>query len=918
MRIKECVNCIQRVLLPMAVIGLYTDMARAQAGPLPPPPDIHARAAIVMEARTGQVLFARNADLKLPPASTTKILTGYLFARDIRPEERVKTPMEATRVPGSALGMPPGSVFTARDLLYAALLKSANDACIAMARHAAGSVPGFVDRMNAEAQALGLTRTRFANPHGLPAREHYSTARDLAHLTRHALRLPAFARAVRTRVYVIPASGRRPAIVLRNRNTLLWTVPGMVGVKTGQSREAGLCLVGAVQRGQRLLITVVLNSPRWKEDTVALVQYGFARSPLAPPAGEARPSVHRDSSLAAGTDPRTNLPARMPHPGQDMWQGRRSRWQPEQRSDADRHASVVRGVRNRDPGTSLRTAPDMLPFRRSAPRPELQWARVRPGWNGLWWLLIVLAALLVARRIYRGLAPMKPVALWPFARRRRQEQASASSGPIVSTLSPPPVPEFRFDPPQLARFSGPEWLDTLLETSTRLLEPAVRRRARALISANPKLDLEKVLQMLGSARPRNRLVAAELLLDVAPRRAEEALVALIEEEKTPGEIRTEAIDLLSGSSGDRYEPFFLRMMLRDGTPAFACALARLPRLDSTTTGALRHVIATSPGGDAELRTHLLKAQAACVLAAHQAVAPGEALAVLEKLPAHHRDPVLTGVLRGVATPWTVERMVDLALRGGSAYLALQNLLECPPEQVRQVVDALPEPDSVMRTRLIPLRWLLLGQGDYEQVRRLAEAGDDLANSALNLSRLHGWYLCRPRDVSPHALLAAAMLLSVRLGFTEHTPEQVAAVFRTVGEGTGEVLSLPEELVPLRQACACPEVHDAVQAALHTEMGLDNLLFALAGAPRDEAFLQEIAFWSDKVSGTTRGMLAQALAQSDHTSALEAMEAREMDPHAPVRGIALRAARDRCQQQACPNVSTTQEGVEPVMTLDQAA
>ena len=172
--------------------------------------------------------------------------------------------------------MTPGETFRAQDLLRAVLLASANDASVAVAEHAAGREEAFAAQMNTWAQASGAANTHFANSTGLPAPNHYSTARDLAQLARIALQNPVFANVVQTRTYSLPRSHNRPPTLLTNENALLWTVPGMEGVKAGWTQEAGFCFVGAASRNGTRLITVVLNSPDWQRDTLALLNYGFA------------------------------------------------------------------------------------------------------------------------------------------------------------------------------------------------------------------------------------------------------------------------------------------------------------------------------------------------------------------------------------------------------------------------------------------------------------------------------------------------------------------------------------------------------------------------------------------------------------------------------------------------------------------
>jgi D-alanyl-D-alanine carboxypeptidase (penicillin-binding protein 5/6) len=204
------------------------------------------------------------------------------------------------------MGLRAGQRLSVRDLLAALLIRSANDAAVALAEHVGGSVAGFADLMNAKAQALGMRDSHFRNPHGLDAPEHYSTAYDLALLARYALQSPTFAELVRTRQLTITLTSpvtrrkRRPLVsqrLVRSHNRLLSAFEGADGVKTGFTNDAGRCLVASAQRGDRRLIAVLLNDPRRWDDAASLLQYGFTlvgvpaatRFPAPAPGGLAPP-----------------------------------------------------------------------------------------------------------------------------------------------------------------------------------------------------------------------------------------------------------------------------------------------------------------------------------------------------------------------------------------------------------------------------------------------------------------------------------------------------------------------------------------------------------------------------------------------------------------------------------------------------
>ena len=171
------------------------------------------------------------------------------------PDETVTIPAEATGIEGTSIYLTAGEELTVRDLLYGLLLSSGNDAAVALALHAGGSVSAFVAEMNERAEALGLTQTHFENPNGLDGERHYSTARDMANLTAKALKNPIFSEIVATKTYT---AGKR---CFQNHNRLLWTFNGAIGVKTGYTERAGRCLVSAVKYKGNTLICVTLSDP---------------------------------------------------------------------------------------------------------------------------------------------------------------------------------------------------------------------------------------------------------------------------------------------------------------------------------------------------------------------------------------------------------------------------------------------------------------------------------------------------------------------------------------------------------------------------------------------------------------------------------------------------------------------------------
>lgn len=244
------------------------------AGPTLAQPDLRARAFVLLEARTGQVLAQRNPHLPWPPASTTKILTALLASESLPPDRAVTvSPRAAAQRSGAVLGLQVGQRWRVEDQLYAVLLTSANDAAVALAEATSGSVERFVDLMNRRAAQLGARRSHFTNPHGLFDPRHRSTAYDLALLGRAALQNPRVAKAVASREYRVALDGGTLKLV--NRNRLLFSYPGANGVKTGWIAESGPCLVASAQRDGRTLVAVVLDSPEVFGEAARLLDYGF-------------------------------------------------------------------------------------------------------------------------------------------------------------------------------------------------------------------------------------------------------------------------------------------------------------------------------------------------------------------------------------------------------------------------------------------------------------------------------------------------------------------------------------------------------------------------------------------------------------------------------------------------------------------
>lgn len=240
-------------------------------------PETNGKAVILMDAHSGRVLYERNSREQLPPASLTKIMTALLVVENGNLNQRVTASEHAAETPECTIYLEPGEVLTRTELLYAAMLPSANDACTALAESITGDEASFVAQMNKRAAELGLKDTHFLNPHGLEAKGHYTSAYDLALLSKQALSNPVFAKAVATERKIIPWAGRDEDRILLNHNRLLYNYDGAIGVKTGYTKQAGNCVVGAAQRGDMVLIAVTMNSPTVYKDLQQMLDYGFAQ-----------------------------------------------------------------------------------------------------------------------------------------------------------------------------------------------------------------------------------------------------------------------------------------------------------------------------------------------------------------------------------------------------------------------------------------------------------------------------------------------------------------------------------------------------------------------------------------------------------------------------------------------------------------
>ncbi|MBR4555765.1 MAG: D-alanyl-D-alanine carboxypeptidase [Ruminococcus sp.] len=251
----------------------------AASSPGAVPPTVSAKGCVVIDSLSGDVLFSCNENERLPMASTTKIMSAYIALREPGLDTPFTVDSEAIKVEGSSMGLREGDTVTLRDLVCGMLLPSGNDAANAAAVRISGSIPAFVGRMNACAEELGLKDTHFVTPSGLDdyTDEHYSTALDMARLTRAALRLDSFREICSQKTVCLEIGDKPEKRWLTNTNRLLSQCGGCIGVKTGFTDKAGRCLVSACEREGVTLICVTLNDrDDWRDHSV-LYDYCFSQ-----------------------------------------------------------------------------------------------------------------------------------------------------------------------------------------------------------------------------------------------------------------------------------------------------------------------------------------------------------------------------------------------------------------------------------------------------------------------------------------------------------------------------------------------------------------------------------------------------------------------------------------------------------------
>ncbi len=281
-RVDKWKRLIALMALAAGIIALIPGRMDAMNG-------VSAKSAILMEQHSGRVLFAKDAYTKRRIASITKIMTAVLAIESGKMDDLVTVSARAVRTEGSSIYLRQGEKIKLRDLVYGLMLRSGNDAAVAIAEHVGGSVEGFVFLMNKKAAEIGMHDTEFANPHGLDdAENHYSTAYDMALLMQYAMKNSEFRRISGTKVYRAPAPpGEEGARVWRNKNKLLTGLyEYCTGGKTGYTKRAHRTLVTTASKDGVNLIAVTLDAPDDWNDHIAMYEYGFSHYHIANVSGK--------------------------------------------------------------------------------------------------------------------------------------------------------------------------------------------------------------------------------------------------------------------------------------------------------------------------------------------------------------------------------------------------------------------------------------------------------------------------------------------------------------------------------------------------------------------------------------------------------------------------------------------------------
>lgn len=245
-----------------------------QSKNLLPPPTLSAQSAMVVDLDSQVPLFSKNASLKLPPASTTKIVSALVVLENYDLNQNIT--IQEIKTDGAKMGLKKGDVVSVRNLLYGMLINSGNDAAYALALNHPQGLTGFIEQMNNKAKTLYLNNSHFNDVTGLTINNHFSTSLDLSRLTTYALKNLLFRQIVSTQKTIVFDKNFKHAFELQNLNQLLGQLPGVLGVKTGFTETAGECLITYTERNGHKIITVVLNSQDRFWESKALIEWAFS------------------------------------------------------------------------------------------------------------------------------------------------------------------------------------------------------------------------------------------------------------------------------------------------------------------------------------------------------------------------------------------------------------------------------------------------------------------------------------------------------------------------------------------------------------------------------------------------------------------------------------------------------------------
>ncbi|PGZ99381.1 D-alanyl-D-alanine carboxypeptidase [Bacillus pseudomycoides] len=281
---KRLIGILVCVMLVLSAVPIGFAQSEKKEAETKPQLAEQASSAIVIEQDTGKVLFEKNPNEKLPPASMTKIMTMLLIMEQIEKgkltlKDKVRASEHAASMGGSQIFLEPGEEMTVDEMLKGIAIASGNDASVAVAEHIAGSEEGFVDMMNKKAKDLGLKNTHFQNPTGLPAKNHYSTAHDMAVMAKELMKYPLIRKYTgKYEDYLREDTDKKFWLV--NTNKLVRFYPGVDGVKTGFTTEAKYCLTASAERNGMRVISVIMGSPTSKErnaEVTKLLDYAFSQ-----------------------------------------------------------------------------------------------------------------------------------------------------------------------------------------------------------------------------------------------------------------------------------------------------------------------------------------------------------------------------------------------------------------------------------------------------------------------------------------------------------------------------------------------------------------------------------------------------------------------------------------------------------------